>query len=263
MSWHEVYNYRKVYKSSRTYVRFMVQMSANGDLLTEQQLNALLILQDGEWHDRRDIHSKLRFKKYNYSIISERIIKPLEEIGLIEQEERPGTKKKFVRIRIDLDDQGLQELHSLIMFSANELDIKYMKKDKERADFFRAVVLKSDKKLGELEKLEEERRQRSKEEFWRNKESSIPYSESWPKLIAMAKAIADRFENALKPLDGIPSRPHQLTFERIIKNIQSTAFLAACDANPELFEKINRECKRYEWDKYYGIDIDEWDSPTE
>lgn len=239
----------------------MVRMSANSGLLTEQQLNALLILQDGEWHDRRDIHSKLRFKKYNYSIISERIIKPFEEIGLIEQEERPKTKKKFVRIRTDLGDQGLQELYSLMMFSASELVLKYRKKDKERADFFHAVVSQSDKKLGELEKLEEERRQRSKEEFWRNKESSIPYSESWPKLIAMAKAIADHFENALKPLNGIPSRPHQLTFERIIKNIPNTAFLAACDANPELFEKINRECKRYEWDKYYGIDIDEWDSP--
>jgi hypothetical protein len=241
----------------------MMRTPIDIDLLTGQQLEALHILHDGEWRDRKYIHNKMKFKKFAYSIISERIIKPLEAKGIVEQEDRPTEdgarrEKKVVRIKKDIDEHTL---HSLIDYSANDLVMKYRKKSAERANFFLTMRNESIKKLLDIEKLEEERRQRSKEEYWKNKESSIPYSESWPKLIAVAKAIADRFENALKPLAGMPSRPHQLTFERIIEHIPNTAFLAACDANPELFEKVRRECRRYEWNKYYGIDIDEWDSP--
>lgn len=115
------------------------------------------------------------------------------------------------------------------------------------------------RKLVELKKLEEERRQKLKEEYWKNKESHISYSESWPELIVAAKKIANHFEKALNPLDGIPSRPYQLTFGRIMETIPDMAFLAACDANPALWKKVQREAKRHEWMEYYGIDIDVWE----
>ena len=236
-----------------------MRMSIDCDLLTGQQLEALSFLRDEEWHDRKYIHNKMGFKKYDYSIISERIIKPLEAKGIVEQEERPGTRKKFVRIRKDLDEQSLHELHLLIEYSANKLVMKYKGKNSEQAKFFLGIRDESIKKLRDLEKLEEEHRQRLKEEYWKNRASSIPYSESWPKLIDAAKLIADRFEKTMKPLDGIPSRPHQLTFERIMEEIPHNAFLAAVDANPELFKNIMQEARRHEWKEYYGIDVDEWE----
>ena len=232
-----------------------MRMSINSDLLTEQQIKALSFLHDGKWHDRKYIHNKMGFKKYDYSIISERIIKPLVSRGIVEQEERPGTKKKFARIRKDLDKQSLL----LIEYSAVKLVMKYRGKNREKVKFFSEIKRKSIKKLAELEKLEEERRQRLKDEYWKNKESSIPYSESWPKLIAAAKIIADRFERELKPLNGIPSKPHQIALEGILERIPHMAVLAAAEANPDLYHKVSQESRRHEWKEYYGIDVDEWE----
>ncbi|GAB6265519.1 MAG: hypothetical protein STSR0001_09640 [Methanothrix sp.] len=81
----------------------MMRTSIDSDLLTRQQLEALFILNDGEWYDRKDIHKKMGFKKFDYSIISERIIKPLEVKGIIEQEGREGTRRLFARIKKDID----------------------------------------------------------------------------------------------------------------------------------------------------------------
>lgn len=217
-----------------------------GPGLTDKQLESLYLLMDGNWHDHAEISRKTR--TFIPANISGRIVRPLEDRGIIEQEERSvkeGSKKvkKFVRIRKDVDEHTL---HLLIEYSANDLVMKCRKESAELANSFLEIRNESIKKLCELEKLEEECRQRSKEEFWKNRESSIPYSESWPKLIAAAKAIADRFENALKPLDGLPSRSHQLTFEKIIENIPSTSFLAACDANPDLWRKALDESQQYE-----------------
>jgi hypothetical protein len=230
--------------------------------LSDNQLECLSVLGDGDWHDYQEISKKL--KNYILSNLSGRVIRPLRERGIIEEEARPvkeGSKKhkKFFRIRKDLDEQSLHEIHLLIEYSANALVMKYRGKNRERSQFFLKIRDESIKKLSELEKTEEEHRQRLKDEYWKKKESSIPYSESWPKLIAAAKLIEDRFEKALKPLDGVPFRPYQLTFERIIKELPSKAFLAAIDANPELYKKVEKESKRHEWKEYYGIDADEWD----
>jgi len=136
----------------------MMRTYIDCDLLTGQQLEALCILQDGEWHARRYIHNNMGSKKFHYNNISERIIKPLDAKGIVEQEERPDNegsrrKKKFVRIKKDLDGQSLHDLHLLIVFSANYLVVKYGKKSPERANLFLTIRNESIKKCDELEKL--------------------------------------------------------------------------------------------------------------
>lgn len=71
--------------------------------ITDQQLECLCVLADGEWRDRREIQKNLNLK-YIKSNISSRIISPLVKMRIIEQEERPlkegsRKKKKVVRIR--------------------------------------------------------------------------------------------------------------------------------------------------------------------
>lgn len=83
------------------------------DIFTPHQVTLLSALLDGDWHDRDYIRKKLNLKKLSRSIISARILKPLEELGLIEQEEmlppkekgklQNKRKKKYVRMRKNPD----------------------------------------------------------------------------------------------------------------------------------------------------------------
>lgn len=225
--------------------------------LTDKQLESLYLLMDGNWHDHAEISRKTR--TFIPANISGRIVRPLEDRGIVEQEERPiknGSKKtkKFVRIRPDID---AHMLHLLIEYSANDLIIKHgRKKQPEKAKFVLTIRNDSIKQLVELEEQEKERLRKAKEEYWKNKKSAIPYSESWPELIDAAEKIAYHFERALNPRDELTQPP----LRDIIEKIPSIAFLAASAANPKLSKKVSQECKRYEWNKYYGMDIDEWNS---
>jgi len=225
--------------------------------LTDQQLECLNVLRDGEWHDYDEISRRLR--NFIRSNISGRIIGPLKKRNIIEQDERPvkeGSRKikKLARIRKDID---AHTFHLLIEYSANDLILKYNRKTQpEKADFFLKMRDESIRKLVELEKHERECQQKAKEDYWKNKESSIPYSESWPELVTSAKRIANHFERLLNPHDEMLLPP----LRDMIEKIPATAFLAACDANPALFKKAVKETKRYEWKKYYGIDLDEWEA---
>ena len=201
--------------------------------LTGQQLEALFILRDGEWHDRKYIHSKIGFKKFNYSIISERIIKPLEANGIIEQEERPGTKKKFVRIRKDHDTQTLYKIHSLITHSANDQVMKYRHKNAERAKFFLTIRDESIKKLDELEKLEEE----EETEYWAQRMQAMD-SENWRELIRLQKLIYDELKTRCKPCcknNGL----HEADCYLLKK--PGAAFMIASMLNKDLIDEILQE----------------------
>lgn len=201
--------------------------------LTGQQLEALFILRDGEWHDRKYIHSKIGFKKFNYSIISERIIKPLEANGIIEQEERPGTKKKFVRIRKDHDTQTLYKIHSLITHSANDQVMKYQHKNAERAKFFLTIRDESIKKLDELEKLEEE----EETEYWAQRMQAMD-SENWRELIRLQKLIYDELKTRCKPCcknNGL----HEADCYLLKK--PGAAFMIASMLNKDLIDEILQE----------------------
>ena len=162
--------------------------------LTDQQLECLWVLNDGNWHDHRNIgmHSKI----FIPSNITGRIIRPLENRGIVEQEDRPikeGSRKpkKFVRIRQDADARNL---HLLIEYSANDLVLKYRKKQPEKADFFLKMRDESIRKFVELEKLEEERQQKEDAEYWAQRLQRMD-SDSWRKLVAQEKIVYE----ALKP----------------------------------------------------------------
>ncbi|OPY55261.1 MAG: hypothetical protein A4E48_00115 [Methanosaeta sp. PtaU1.Bin060] len=105
--------------------------------LSEQQMTCLCFLLDGNWHDRRELRRVEGMKNVAPSTISERIIRPLESIDLVEQEARSvkeGSKQKknFVRIRKDID---VHRLHLLIEYSANRLVTKYRKKKCRKSQF--------------------------------------------------------------------------------------------------------------------------------
>lgn len=98
------------------------------DLLTAQQLEFLCAISDGGWYDRKSIRKKMGMKKLIPSILSERVIKPLEAKGIIEQEERPlkdGSRKmkKVTRIREDIDLlllMNLRDSYQTLLKNSNE-----------------------------------------------------------------------------------------------------------------------------------------------
>ncbi|GEM_PF-3008134 len=109
----------------------MVRTLDDIDLLTTQQLEFLCAISDGEWHDRKFIREKMGMKKLIPSILSERIIKPLEAKGIIEQEERPvkeGSKKmkKCARIR--------KEINLLLLMDLRDSYQTLLKNSKEKQD---------------------------------------------------------------------------------------------------------------------------------
>ena len=201
--------------------------------LTDQQLECLQILIDGHWHDRNEIRQKIR--NYIPANISGRIIGPLEKRSIVEQEERPvqdGSRKlkKFVRIKKDIDEDWL---HSLIEYSANYLVVKYSKKKcSERANFFLNVRNSSIKRRDELEKLEEERRQKEEEAYWTSRFQRDD-SESWHELTATEKNV----------YEILRSRCHRcfetgrIQEEDCLKGTY-TSFLIACRVMPDLIRKI-------------------------
>jgi hypothetical protein len=175
--------------------------------LTDQQLECLWFLRDGSWHDHKDIGRHI--KNFIPSNLTGRTIRPLENRGFIEQEVRPvkdGSRKmkNFVRIKKDLGGQMLHDLHLLIVYSANDLVMRYKGKNTERAKFFNAIRKESIKKCNELEKLEKEIKQNAEREYWEEKESEVPNSESWRDLIRLSKHIAEIIEQHCKPDVSIP-----------------------------------------------------------
>lgn len=75
--------------------------------ITDRQMECLCLLADGEWHDRQEIRQKLGLK-FIPPNISSRIIKPLEQMGIIEQEKRPvkeGSKKIKLVARISRNSE--------------------------------------------------------------------------------------------------------------------------------------------------------------
>ena len=226
--------------------------------LTDKQLECLQILMDGDWHDYKEIGQKIRI--YIPANISGRIIRPLEEQYIVEEEDRPvkeGSRKtkKCVRIRKDIDEY---RLHQVIIQSANQIVNKYNEKladlyagtsggrDKSRTveekkkkaenynkqySSFLAIRDKSLKKCSDIEKLAEEQQQ----EYWKARESVIPYSESWPQLVAIEKQIAEALEEQQK---GRTEIEWEKTCGR--------AALLARSVNPELWNKVKQESHEYE-----------------
>lgn len=220
--------------------------------LTHHQVVTIGALLDGNWHDREYVREELGLKTLSRSIISERILKPLEKMHLIEQKEmlpknatEGKRKRKFVRIGKDIDEH---RLHMLIFTSANDAFCKYRgRADKMRdckillnlSDRSRAICVK-------LEKQEEERKRKSNEEYWRQKESIYLGSESGSKLIAAAKKIEGIFENRLKPLEGMPHSPWSVTMNEILKGLPDIAYHAAIEAYPDLSKKALQEVRSAE-----------------
>jgi hypothetical protein len=193
----------------------MMRTPIDIDLLTGQQLEALHILNDGEWRDRTYIHNKIGFKKFDYSIISERIIKPLEAKGIVEQEGRPTEdgarrEKKFVRIKSDVDPRQFHELiRQSALFMINKYRVqkkrsmeqkKNLKRGvkKDAADIYEKMYYESARELLKLEKLEEERQQEEESEdeneYWARR-FQIYHSEPWHKLLEAERIVY----NTLKP----------------------------------------------------------------
>ena len=61
---------------------------------TPHQIDLLGAILDGKLHDREYIRTELNLRSLSRSNISERILKPLEELGLVEQIEMLPPKKK-------------------------------------------------------------------------------------------------------------------------------------------------------------------------
>ena len=201
--------------------------------LNDQQLECLWFLMDGDWHSHREI--RLEIRNYIPSNISGRIIRPLETRGILEQVERPVTEgsrkmRKLVRIRTEFDERTL---HLLIEYSANDLVIR--KKSAEDRDLYLKIRNASIKRLDELDKFEEKK----KEEYWKNRGKRFPDSESWAQIVAIEKQIAKTLEDQLKPFSGIAAEEER-------KRIPARATLLAVELNPELSKQILEETHRQE-----------------
>jgi len=180
-----------------------------GKSLTGQQLVFLNALTDGKWareeseewappaakwYERREIRKKIGLKTFNPSILSERIITPLESDGIVEQAR--GRKKtiKVVRIRKDIDEQWL---HKLVIQSTLPLIYKPGKRTKseDTIDIYEGMYKKSHKALDRLEKIEKEQANDKEAEYWRNKLQEFDLQD-WRELVKIEKLIY----NTLKPV---------------------------------------------------------------
>lgn len=198
----------------------------NGKEFTDQQLECLCILADGEWHDRNEIRQKMGLKMI-HSNISSRLIGPIAEIGLVEQEERPlkdGSKKtkKVIRISRDINDYAF---FHIISNSAERLAAKYGRIDEKRkfysdmADTFQDKIKRQE---ADFEKEQEELELKENGPFGEG-----PYPPAWLEIQKIAKSIE---KHCKTPED---------------------AYVAAMKARPDLYEAYRvqaREMARREAD---------------
>ena len=142
-----------------------------------------------KWYDRSEIRKKMGLKIFNPSILSERIITPLESAGIVEQMELPvkeGWKKmkKVVRIRKNVDKRLL---HELVIRSA----LNSMRKrtgDESTTKIYEGMYKKSWKVLDYLEKIEKERVDNEEAEYWKERLQYVDYQD-WRELIKIEKRI--------------------------------------------------------------------------
>ncbi len=183
--------------------------------LTAQQIELLLLLMDGNWHERSEIRRKI--KNYISSNISGRIIRPLEDLGIVEQEERPikeGSRKMKKMVRISKKTIDERSLHQIIMYSANDLVLG------GGSETFRPFFLKiRNQSMERLRRLDDKSRLEEEETYWKHLESQVPESKSWSELVALTRLVAVRIG------------PHCKT-EASVRDI---AFGIACDARPDLY----------------------------
>jgi hypothetical protein len=228
-----------IYTRTANYIRMQTTVPdrlAPG--LTYKQLECLWFLNDGNWHDHKNIG--MHIKEFISSNITGRINSPLENRGIVEQEERPekeGSRKKknFVRIRQDVDAWNL---HLLIEYSANDLILKYnRKKQPEKADFFLKMRNESIKKLDELDKQEEESQQNEESEYWAQRLQRMD-SDSWRKLVAQEKIVYE----ALKPgCKDCCKTGYCRTADCYPMKKPGAAFRIACMLNPALVSEIRQQ----------------------
>ncbi|OPX77811.1 MAG: hypothetical protein A4E45_01755 [Methanosaeta sp. PtaB.Bin039] len=179
----------------------MLRTLNDSDLLTGQQLVFLDSLADGEWHDRKFIRGKMKLKKLIPSILSERIIKPMEEKGLVEQEEVPvreGSRKmkKLVRLRKDVYQyrRSLLVFHSTLAmldkYRAQQRQQKKLKRGIKQDDFtiYSRMYYESARHLRTLEKIGEERQRLDEAKFWEEWSDEIN-SEPWHQLVELHKLV--------------------------------------------------------------------------
>jgi len=183
---------------------------------TDKQLECLCLLADGEWHDRIEIRQKLGLKLIN-SNITIGLIRPLEEIEIVEQEERPlkeGSKKnkKVIRIRQDVDEYAFCQT---ILNSARHLVAKY-RKDKQKREFYLGMVHAFQDRIKKLEAdWEKETEEQELEELGPIVEG--PYPSAWLEI----QKIAKRIESHCKT--------------------QADAYVAAMKARPELYKEYREQ----------------------
>jgi hypothetical protein len=231
----------------------------SGDL-SEHQLVFINALLDREWHDRRALLQIPEMKGVWASTIKQRVIQPFEALGFIEQEDRPAerkkrggsSKKKYVHLKDDVDEY---RLHQIIIHSANQVVNKYNEKladlykqkdetkntkqmivdHDERYKFFLQIRNNSLKKCKELEQLAEEQRN----EYWKQRESYIPDSKSWPQLVTIERKLADAFEEYRRSSGvRIPA------IER--DRIRAKAALLAREISPDLWKRVLEEAHQHE-----------------
>lgn len=171
-----------------------------GIKLTGQQLVFLNALTDGKWaqeeidgwapradkwYERSEIKKKIGLK--HSSILSERIITPLESAEIVEQMELPikeGWKKmkKVVRIRKDF---GERRLHGLVIWSALPL-IRGQTGEKSAIKICEGMYKKSWKVLSILDEIEKERAEKEEAKYW---EQRFQEFDNVPELITIEKRI--------------------------------------------------------------------------
>lgn len=182
--------------------------------LTGQQLVFLNALTDGKWareksegwspssdkwYERSEIRKKMGLKTFTPSILSERIIKPLELTGIVEQ--KVGRKKtmKVVRIRKEF---GELRLHSLVIRSA--LPILTRKRPpatnkqnsgKNPITIYNGMYKKSCKVLSNLENIEKEQKAKDDAAYWEQRLQEFDHQD-WRELVKIEKLIY----NTLKPV---------------------------------------------------------------
>jgi hypothetical protein len=160
----------------------------NGTDFTDQQLECLCVLADGEWHDRNEIRQKMGLKTI-HSNVSSRLIGPLVEIGLVEQEERPlkdGSKKikKVIRFSKDIDEYVF---FYIISNSAERLAVKYCRNDEKNKLYSEMVNAFQDKI--KMQDADFEKEQEDLEVKENGPIAEGPYPPAWLEIQKIAKRI--------------------------------------------------------------------------
>lgn len=240
--------------------------------LTEHQLVLIHALLDGKWRDRNELLKIPGMEGATASTISQRIIQPFELLGYITQEDRPAEKKprggsnKKKRICLS-GDVDKYRLYRIIVLSSNRLvnkydeklaDLNYYKANERElprprpkaeveknkraiADYKkrRALFLEiRNESLAKCKELEQQANEQQ-DEYWKQRESHIPYSKSWPRLVAIERTLADAFEEQLK-LSGV------IISDGERARIRNKAACLARETDPDLWKCVLDESHQYE-----------------